>query len=129
MFYHNMSQSQKQLARDLKTLVTEHQVSTLNSALIEFESVVETSTNAVKSLAEQTLVKELIEPLDLFIKYYQQSQTDLLSKNEQIWQKLHAERQQMVLKKEEYFNQILEFTSFQKEAADMSADLIRKNLC
>jgi hypothetical protein len=84
--------------------VTEHQVSTLNSALIEFESVVETSTNAVKSLAEQTLVKELIEPLDLFIKYYQQSQTDLLTKNEQIWQKLHTERQQMVLKKEEYFN-------------------------
>ena len=59
--------------------------------------------------------RELIDPVDMFVKHYLQSNSDLLKSCEATWTKLHLERTNMILNKENYFNQMFQLHQLKKQ--------------
>jgi hypothetical protein len=52
----------------------------------------------------ESLMKELVEPLELFHKHYASTNQELIKQGMQFWNNLHQERTQMLFAKESYHN-------------------------
>ena len=50
--------------------------------------------------------RDLIEPLDLYHKHYQSTNTELIKQGTHFWNNLHQDRTQMLFAKENYHNQL-----------------------
>lgn len=50
--------------------------------------------------------KDLIEPLELYFQHYNTTNSDLLTQADDIWMKMHLERNGMLFSKENYYNQM-----------------------
>ena len=48
--------------------------------------------------------KDLIEPLELYYQHYNSTNTELLKQANEIWTKMHLERNGMLFAKENYYN-------------------------
>jgi hypothetical protein len=88
MFHLNFAQAGKQLRRDMIPDSTD----TLSTAISNFMQEVESMTTQVKRTAEQVVIKELLEPFDVYSKFYQGTNEELLKSCEQIWERMHIER-------------------------------------
>lgn len=66
MFHLNLAQAGKQLRRDTNPDTSD----TLSTALGNFMQEVESMTTQVKRTAEQVVIKELLEPFDMYAKFY-----------------------------------------------------------
>jgi|LauGreDrversion4_2_1035121.scaffolds.fasta_scaffold291742_2 hypothetical protein len=74
MFHLNFAQAGKQLRRDMIPDSTD----TLSTAISNFMQEVESMTTQVKRTAEQVVIKELLEPFDVYSKFYQGTNEELL---------------------------------------------------
>ena len=73
-----------------------------------FVKEVEQLSGVIKTMAEQILAKEMTGKVDKFQKRYKDDTRDMLKKCDNMWLSLHMERQQMMLKKEDYSNHMFE---------------------
>ena len=73
-----------------------------------FVSEIEQMTFKIKNVAESVVQRELIDPIEMYTKHYQQKSNELLQICEQTWLKMHSERQLMLLYREEYCNRMFE---------------------
>lgn len=55
-------------------------------------------------------MRELVEPLDIFMKHYGTVAQELTKECDTTWVKMHFERNQMILRKEDYFNHMFDLT-------------------
>ena len=61
------------------------------------------------------MLKELIEPSDLYLKHYSATNSVLIEQATEIWQGLHQSRTQMLFSKANYFNQMQTLNELKRE--------------
>ena len=83
--------------------------------MMNFVQELEQLSTSIKSKVDTVVQRELIDPVDTFLKHYVQSSSDLLKSCEATWNKLHLERTNMILNKENYFNQSFQLHQLKKQ--------------
>jgi len=76
----------------------------MSTAIMNFVQETEQLTTSIKAKADLAVQRELIDPIDIFLKHYQHTNLDLLKSCDATWTKMHLERTNMILNKENYFN-------------------------
>lgn len=80
-------------------------IDTLSTAMSQFEEQVDQMGSDLQKMG-QNIFKELVDPLTMYLKHYQNANSALLTESEQVWTALHTERTMMLFAKEEYFNEV-----------------------
>ena len=64
--------------------------------------------------------RDLIEPLDLYHKHYQSTNTELIKQGTHFWNNLHQDRTQMLFAKENYHNQLYQMQQMQMQYSEVA---------
>lgn len=83
--------------------------------MMNFVQEIEQLTLSIKNKADTAVQRELIDPVDIYLKHYQQTNLDLLKACDVTWNKMHHERTNMILNKENYFNQMFQLHQLKKQ--------------
>jgi hypothetical protein len=73
--------------------------------MINLHKSLEELTSNIKEKGE-LIQRDMIEPLELYYKHYNSTNTELIKQGTQIWNNLHQERTAMLFAKENYYNQM-----------------------
>ena len=82
-----------------------HIVDTMSTALVNVKGCMDNIIRGLQERAEQVL-RDLVEPLELYQKHYHSTNNELLRQGTQFWNSLHLERTGMLFAKENYYNQM-----------------------
>ena len=86
-------------------------------------------TNLLLDMAKQVklkadlMVRDLIEPADLYCKHYTATNSILLEQAQEIWQGLHQSRTQMLFSKENYLTQMIQLQQLQREVGKVETTM------
>jgi hypothetical protein len=99
-FSSSMSKAIHQFDKDFPK---ENIVDTLSTSLANVKGCMD---NLVKNLNEKSemIHRDLVEPLELYYKHYQSTNSELLKQANQFWTSYHQEHTNMLFAKENYYN-------------------------
>jgi hypothetical protein len=97
-----------------KDFPKENIVDTLSTSLANVKGCMD---NLVKNLNEKSemIHRDLVEPLELYYKHYQSTNSELLKQANQFWTSYHQEHTNMLFAKENYYNQMFVLHKHQQQ--------------
>lgn len=89
-------------------------IDTLSQSMLNLHKYFDDFVGNINQKSE-IIQRDLVEPLELYYKHYNSTNSELLRQGTQFWNQLHQERQQMVFAKEIYWNHMHQLTQLQQQ--------------